>query len=195
MKPRLFIGILIIALPIAGLVVWRGHASQHSTITLELTQADASALHITFNDKSIQPAHQSASATVALISTYRLPVGAYAVQVSGTGYQTFQTSVKLQAGQPIVIRPSLQLDPEPQLTSAEQLGLDGSVQLSNVNYYYDNAWATFELSLPGLDPTFGAASYRPTDQKWSIVAGPGTYFDEISTAGLPAAVQNYLTSR
>lgn len=191
---RLIILVIFIVIIGAAVAGWHLVSSRHGTVNIELTTANPAGLAVSFNGKTVKPVGQSTSTTTTLTEKYHLPPGTYTIKIAGTGYKPFQTTVQLANNETVVVHPSLQLSTIPALSSATQLGLLATIQVSRVQYYYDHTWATFELNQPNLDPSFGAASYDPSTG-WLLAAGPGTYFDDATTAGLPALVKNYLMEK
>lgn len=178
------LGVLAIG---GGVYVW--FTSRVGVVVVDVSSAPKD-LTIKLSDGSVKPTKLGNS------YTYRVPEGNYQLQVSATGYKEFSTRLQVNVGDDYRVAVNLEFLHDPTITSPSQIaGLGADATISDVTYYRGQLWAVATLRLNGSDPAFAALQYDPVKAIWIIRAGPGTYFDVESLAGVPQDVMTDLKGR
>lgn len=191
MKKSLTTIIVVLALVMlaAGGVYW-WFASQTGTVVVNLSSSPKD-LTITFNGKSVEQKSKSGS-----VYAFVLPQDTYLLRIQAPGYKPFSVNLQVNTGDQYRVAAQLSFLHDPTIVSPSQIaGLGDGATISDVAYFHGQTWAVVKLTTPVSDPSYAAAQYNPTQNHWSIKAGPGTYFTDFSVQNLPDDVATDLTGR
>lgn len=190
MKKPLTAILVVLALAVtAGGVYW-WLAGQTGTVVVNLSSTPKD-LTITFNGKSIEQKSKSGS-----IYTFVLPQDNYLLRIKAPGYKPFSVNLQVGTGGQYRVAAQLSFLHDPTIISPGQIaGLDSGATVSDVTYFHGQSWAVIKLTTPASDPSFAAVQYSAVQNRWSIKAGPGTYFTDFSVQNLPDDVATNLTGR
>jgi hypothetical protein len=187
-KARLVL-LLILVLVGAGLIVSQIHHKETTpgTLTVQSNIPIADDATILIDDNPLETNTDSETS-----ATYSLSPGTHSVSISQAGYKQFSRSVTVRANETTTIYAALVLTHTPPAISSAALGFGSPISLGAVVYFYDNTWAVCQLQQPNTDPAYVIAQYTPSNDKWSVVEGPGTEFDSDSLTQLPQKVATYV---
>jgi hypothetical protein len=191
---KLLLGISVLVIVIIISILVRNHYStQHGNVVVNIdlaTQPDIENVSLSFNNK--------AYFVPSLQDNYTLHDGTYKLDISKPGYNNFETSFSVSTNENLVINATMQISSTPPSINSSSLRIPGvpqsSIQITSINYFYDNSWAIVGLGINGGDNAILVAQYSATSKTWVIALGPGTTFSTISTQTLPLLVNQYLNN-
>lgn len=175
-----------------GIVI--GRNNQSATLVVFYDQLDQTNTVTTIDGK--RPSAQEETSKQA---TYSIKTGSnIRIVIESPGYETLSTSFSAKANETIHVRADLKPTRTQPLNNLAQLNLATSLPAGTsfrAVYFYNETWAYITLTNPITDPAVVIAQYSPSSDKWKVILGPGTGFDESETGVLPNAVRTYIQNR
>jgi hypothetical protein len=189
-KRTLLIALLVVGivlLSIVSLFIKKNATPQQGTVTIVYGSLAIGDLKISFDGKE-----QTMKLSPA---TYKLTPGEHKLEMTASGYKNFTATVPVTVGQTVQVNAQLKPASTTPVTNSSQIVLPEEVsnlQILDTEYYYNNSWAILHVNTSDDTNAVLILQLDVATGKWHTVVGPALAVDPVTTANLPALIQQYL---